>query len=113
MGGCAVADCKSNDRNNKNCCFDDKVSFFTFPKDEKRAKEWLVKCKRSDKTKYNNNDKVCSLHFDAKYFDKTSLPEQYNLPAKRRKLFDNAVPTLNLPTSLSTENKRTTLTSKW
>ena len=104
MGGCAVANCKSNTRKNKYLCNNEKLSFHKFPKNQKLAKLWWLKCRR--------NDRVCSLHFLPRDFDHSSPPEMYGLPAKKR-LYKNVVPSLNLPTKLSSTIKRISSASIW
>lgn len=51
------------------CCSDNQakgfahdVSFFTFPKDKKIAREWIRLCKRDDKFNVVNA-RICSKHF--------------------------------------------------
>ena len=113
MPSCAVVGCNRSTKHNKKLPDNEKLSFFTFPKDKKLAKTWWTKCKRKDKKKYNKNDTVCSLHFLPNDFKK-SIAEEYGLLCKKRTLQKNAVPSLNLPKTRSKKTiPRTTFTSKW
>ncbi|XP_034168273.2 uncharacterized protein si:dkey-250d21.1 [Pangasianodon hypophthalmus] len=81
---CAAADCKqSSDQRN--------VSFFRFPLDPERCKQWVGNCRRSDlQTKtpeyLHRNFKLCSRHFEASLIQKES--------ELRTVLKDGAVPTI-------------------
>ena len=113
MPHCAIATCKSLFIHNKKRQRDERLSFFTFPKNEELAKVWWIKCKRKDKKSHSESDRVCSLHFHPKDFVK-SLPELYGLPCLKRKLAADAIPSLHLPKASSSKSvrRRTTFTSK-
>ncbi|XP_044738949.1 zinc finger protein 271-like [Chrysoperla carnea] len=57
----------------KNSTIPKKVSMFRFPKDLERAREWLLKCNRTDLMnksglQLHNNYRLCGTHFENKMF---------------------------------------------
>lgn len=63
----------------------DGFRLYQFPKDEKRRKEWLIKCKR-DKWSPTPTSKICEVHFE---------DDQFRGPINRRRYLKNdAVPTI-------------------
>ncbi|KAJ0178868.1 hypothetical protein K1T71_005643 [Dendrolimus kikuchii] len=79
---CAVRDCKSSSRLNKN------LRFHQFPHTEDRCKRWIEACRRRDLVgKTCDNLKytyLCNLHFEKHMYGKKTLKKM-------------AVPTLLLP----------------
>ncbi|KRT85271.1 hypothetical protein AMK59_1375, partial [Oryctes borbonicus] len=68
MGGgymCAAPNCKNTYRNST-------LSFFRFPKDPERAKEWVLACGRTEFLKELNSlhysSRICGAHFDSSMF---------------------------------------------
>ena len=113
MPSCSVAECSNSSKHNRKLYGDEKLSFFTFPNDPKRAKIWWLKCKRKDKQTYNKNDTVCSKHFGPNDFV-SPLAEKYGLPWIQRRLCNTAIPSLNLPKTFSSKrNNRIANASKW
>ncbi|KAJ0169551.1 hypothetical protein K1T71_014736 [Dendrolimus kikuchii] len=86
MPTCAVNVCdkKSNTSNLEK----DGVTFHIFPKDTVLKKKWTQSCKRKRNWEPTRTSTICSVHFDRSQFQ--------SLANKRRKLIDNAVPTLFL-----------------
>ncbi|XP_066955579.1 uncharacterized protein [Macrobrachium rosenbergii] len=81
---CAVHNCTNSKQTRPD------LSFFRFPKDEDRCRQWIVKCCRPDlevkSTKYlYNNCRICSEHFEDSQFMNAIL---------KSKLLRNASPTL-------------------
>ncbi|CAH2083751.1 unnamed protein product [Euphydryas editha] len=79
---CAVRDCTSSSRINKD------LKFHQFPHTEERCKLWIDACRRFDlveKTPENlKNMYICSLHFQEQMYGKSSLKK-------------TAIPVLHLP----------------
>ena len=114
MPACAVASCRYRTKGHKNWNGDKRISFFSFPKDQKRAKIWWLKCKRKDKQNYGKHDCICSIHFQANDFVEDVLCKLYKLPIRKPRICNTAIPSLNLPSTFSRESKLTTRTStKW
>ncbi|XP_069670359.1 uncharacterized protein [Periplaneta americana] len=91
---CAVAVCQSVYKKTTN--YANKVSFFSFPKDEEIRKRWIVACKRQNK--FNpGTSRICSLHFKSEDFELNFRAQLLKIQPKRpRILKPTAVPTLNL-----------------
>ncbi|XP_068084279.1 zinc finger and BTB domain-containing protein 14 [Anabrus simplex] len=87
---CSAPNCRNNSNTNKD------ISFFSFPKDEQRAREWALHSRREDLLKknatyLNKNCTICSVHFEKMMF----------LNFLRNRLKPDAVPTLfNIPNPL-------------
>ena len=74
------------------------LSFYSFPKDQKLAREWIVKIRRDIGPHFqvNEHTKVCSLHFEANAYcsGTRKRPEEKKLTSlTHRKLKRDAVPT--------------------
>jgi THAP domain len=104
MVQCAIAECKSNQRD---CVKNKSLSFHKFPQNNKSlSKIWVLKCKRLDSVNVNNA-RVCSLHFSPQDFILDFRKELmgWNVP---NKLKPDAFPNVNLPaTSILKKNSRT------
>lgn len=50
MPGCAVATCKNFNRKTKGT----DIKYFSFPKNEDMAKQWITACRREDKINLKN-----------------------------------------------------------
>ena len=82
------------------------LSFFTFPKDPKICKEWIVRMGRAPRGKTSlfvptRNDRLCSAHFEDHCFKrdfKGEFQEQGAMEQgkrrRRKELVDGAVPTI-------------------
>ena len=83
----------------------EEVIFHFFPKDEVVKKKWIVFADRGEGWSPKRRSKICSLHFDRKFY----------LPAGR-KLKKNAVPTLRqgkFPLSVFTARRRVKVFTGW
>ncbi|KAK4886413.1 hypothetical protein RN001_002684 [Aquatica leii] len=101
---CAAPNCSNNSRTNTD------FSFFRFPKDHNRAKEWVISCRREDLINKTSsylyaNCKICSVHFE----------EQMFLNFLKNRLKPGAVPTLfdipNPPNRKTVKRKAPTIRS--
>lgn len=91
MSYCAVYGCKCTTKCKKKDRF---MSFFSFPfGDASLMSKWIVFCKRQD-FKPTKNNKICSIHFaeDAFVYQQSVL--QTTKFSYRRRLKNEAVPTL-------------------
>lgn len=95
MPNCAVFGCNNTNKNTKGT----QVKFYSFPKNNDLAQQWLQACCRKDKVNFKNAT-VCSHHFTE---DSLLKPLKHKLlnysPSKFRNLKPDAVPTINLPKS--------------
>lgn len=84
---CQAVNCDNREFNNK-------ISYFRFPKDKDRCLKWVANCKGEHLYKLtteqlNKSMRLCSEHFE---------DSQFNNPARKNRLVWNAVPTLfNIP----------------
>ncbi|XP_013174455.1 PREDICTED: THAP domain-containing protein 1-like [Papilio xuthus] len=85
MSSCAILWCGKNSR--FSCTKTDEVTFHRFPKDKAIKKKWIEATKR-DNWRPSNFSVICSRHF---------TEDCYHSIKPRRRLLDNAIPTLNLP----------------
>ena len=86
MHFCVVFGCKSNSMVDKS------VSFFGFPKDQGRLKDWIHYCKRDD-FKPTKHSKICSKHFTVQQFSRhPDTLAQLGYPGAKAALKDDAVP---------------------
>ncbi|XP_069364594.1 uncharacterized protein [Maniola hyperantus] len=84
--------CVNNNRKNKN------TSFFSYPKDSTRRHEWLKAVGREDLlTKLVDDKKRLQYRICEEHFNKSCI--KYSKNGTVKYLFDNAFPTLNLPTN--------------
>ncbi|XP_047142632.1 52 kDa repressor of the inhibitor of the protein kinase-like [Hydra vulgaris] len=87
---CAAINC--GNKSGKSC---KDISFFRFPKDEKRCKQWVINCRRKDLDKkdfvlLNKNFYLCSNHFENTMY--------YSTNNNGKRLLQSAVPTIfNIP----------------
>jgi len=101
---CSAINCNNNKRSNPG------LSFFHFPSDATRSKEWLQQCRRQDlldKTVsyLRRNCFVCSKHFEPEF-----LPKFCN---QRARLSPNATPTIfTFPNPCALPYKRAATTSE-
>lgn len=79
---CSVATCKSNSK--KALEGGEKLSFFSFPKEPKIAKEWIRKCYRKDKW-HISNKRICGKHFKPDDFEDELQARILNVQPKRLK----------------------------
>lgn len=97
--------CKKRKRGGKRCIaalcsntYEDGVSLFHFPKDEKLAKQWSTQVKktRADWKKPSKHSVLCSDHFEAGCFEQGPLlSAAFGLETKRRRVLKpDAVPTV-------------------
>ena len=86
---CAVALCPSPKNSS--------VSYHRFPKEKELRKKWIIACKRDDQFNPSTGN-VCSEHFLPSDFQHDLRGELLGLPLKRR-LNENAVPTLKISPS--------------
>ncbi|CAK1589753.1 unnamed protein product [Parnassius mnemosyne] len=83
--------CMNNTRKNKN------ISYFNYPKEYNRRQEWLKAVGREDLLPKLIDDKtrqqyrICEVHFEKSFI-------KFSKKRTVKYLFDNALPTLNLPT---------------
>ena len=94
---CAVVTCHSWAKKGRR---EEGLAFFRFPKDKALRTEWLHKCARGDKLNLDNTA-VCSKHFLAADYDPSYLVKRTLFPDMKPKLISGAVPSQNLPTSIS------------
>lgn len=85
MSHCGAINCQNNSRSHP------ELSFFRFPSNPERCRQWIQNCRREDlrsktTTYVSKNVRLCSLHFENHCF--------MNLQAERKKLVWNAIPTL-------------------
>ncbi|KAL7642553.1 UNVERIFIED_CONTAM: hypothetical protein RMT77_007114 [Armadillidium vulgare] len=92
MPTCAVSTC----RNTSSSIGNSGITFHPFPREEKRAMEWLIKCKRRDKGRASCTDRICSVHFEESCYERDFGHELLGKPPNR-KLKVTATPTRNLP----------------
>ncbi len=98
MPSCAVATCRNYQKSASNPT---SFSFHRFPKEPSIRKQWVIRCFRKDK--FNaNNCKICSNHFTTIDFENYSNSSQ-------KKLKKAAIPSVNLPTTLPTNENTTDL----
>lgn len=76
---CAVSSCKNYYY--KNPTPENKLSFFSFPKDKQRRDEWVHKCCRKDKFNVSTA-RICSDHFKPDDFE--GLYVQMGIPHKKQ-----------------------------
>ncbi|XP_075989841.1 uncharacterized protein LOC142985512 [Anticarsia gemmatalis] len=101
---CSILCCKS--RSVKNC----QIRFFSFPRDESIAKEWLKYCSPKINTKHA---RVCSKHFvPTDYFKSLRHILLNESPKKVRQLKADAVPSLHLEEALNSSQKHESLVKK-
>lgn len=98
---CAVYGC-----NNTNCgsCPATGINYYSFPKDKKKQKAWVVLCRRKDKFNVNSA-RVCSVHFNPEDY-KPNIDDffaSYGLENSRKKLLPGAVPSQHLPKKVQNE----------
>ena len=106
---CCVVGCRLNSSRGKNAKQDDdlrSVSFFSFPSDPCRRRQWIHALRRDQKTfTVTKNTTVCSLHFPPSAFHAglrrrtpgTSGVDTGAGATRRRKVVDDAVPTIFPP----------------
>ena len=91
---CAVFGCYSSYHKKEN------ITFHKFPKDEELKRQWIQLCKRADQINVKNA-RVCSLHFEPAAYKRNLMYELLGqpVPPSRVCLNEDAVPTLNMPSS--------------
>ena len=91
MPYCAAFGC--NSRLVKGCG----IHFFSFPKEEKRCKQWIYYCKRADFTEAKSFSTICSKHFSRSQYERDPLKmAELGYKDARPKLKDEAVPDIPL-----------------
>jgi len=95
---CFVPYCRSN--SNKKSAEEEKRRIFSPTKDPEMLQKWISAIKRSDKV-LDLKQKVCDLHFQAKYIVKEDVIILTNgqreiIPRTNWKLLPDAIPTENL-----------------
>ncbi|GAU99740.1 hypothetical protein RvY_10696 [Ramazzottius varieornatus] len=63
------------------------LSFFKFPRDEKRLKEWTRNIRRDKEP--NKHDRVCSKHFADRFFKRQCIKAQDNGGKQQRATLTN------------------------
>ncbi|KAL4152818.1 hypothetical protein QTP88_000651 [Uroleucon formosanum] len=99
---CAIATCDLYSGKTKKIGMTD-ISFHRFPKDPDVQKIWTLKCKRGDSWNPSKSY-ICSKHFKSEDFIRDLKSELMGNKTVRR-LKPGSIPTLNLPTCLSTETQ--------
>ncbi|XP_008178372.1 THAP domain-containing protein 4-like [Acyrthosiphon pisum] len=99
---CAIATCDLYSGKTKKIGMTD-ISFHRFPKDPDVQKIWTLKCKRGDSWNPSKSY-ICSKHFKSEDFVRDLKSELMGNKTVRR-LKPGSIPTLNLPTCLSTETQ--------
>ena len=96
-GNCSVATCTSSTggRSKKNG-----VSMFRFPKDKAIQAIWVHKCARQDFFSIQTGA-ICSEHFTEADYDPSYLVKRALVSGARPSLKPDAIPSKNLPSSLS------------
>lgn len=89
---CAAFNCKNGSNNNQKS--EKKVSFFSFPKDEKIRKVWTEKVRRKN-WKPSNSSRLCSDHFDDScYSQNLSVLHAIGWTASKLILNSDAIPNI-------------------
>ncbi|XP_018300820.1 uncharacterized protein [Mycetomoellerius zeteki] len=97
MSTCQVKTCKNDHRKKE---FRN-VHFYRFPKEKSLIVKWKEACGKENVNV--KNGRICSAHFDAVAYKESSWMRPllgYSPPQKRKLKFD-AIPTLNLGSSIS------------
>ncbi|XP_028139357.1 uncharacterized protein LOC114333628 isoform X4 [Diabrotica virgifera virgifera] len=106
---CSVAICKNNFyKKKKSADADQQIAFFTFPKNKKLEKIWIMRCRRKDEIK-TKTARVCSNHFKKDDFV-DDLYARVMGTRPKLKLKDGAIPSENLK-YLGDVSKQTTARS--
>ncbi|KYM75874.1 hypothetical protein ALC53_13939 [Atta colombica] len=97
MSTCQVKTCKNDHRKKE---FRN-VHFYRFPKEKTLMLKWKEACGKENVDV--KNGRICSAHFDAVAYKESSWmrPLLGYSPPQKRKLKSDAVPTLNLESSIS------------
>ncbi|KAG8333478.1 hypothetical protein J6590_000626 [Homalodisca vitripennis] len=90
---CVVAGCRNKRAETRNST-EDRVVYHRFPTDEGMYKQWIQRCRRSDKINYRYAS-VCSDHFTDEDYKRDLKAELLKITPKRL-LKPGAVPSLNL-----------------
>lgn len=100
MSTCAVFGCNNHFRSTKGT----DLKYYTFPKNEDLARQWMQACRRKDKVN-PKRARICSIHFKKECFFENLQHKmlQYS-PKNFRNLKDDAIPTLHLPNAVSNED---------
>ena len=97
MPGCSVPKCQNGTAARKPN--PDGVKFYSFPKDRGLALQWWHAIRRADSTLDEHTDpRVCSVHF--KPSDLINIP---NPGSRKRNINPDAIPSMLIPPSPSTE----------
>ncbi|CAK1585284.1 unnamed protein product [Parnassius mnemosyne] len=82
MVSCSILGCNSISQRKI-----DNITFYRFPKEANIINMWILAAGRTE-WQPEKNDRICSKHFESRYFRKTH---------KRTYLLPNAIPTLFIP----------------
>lgn len=96
MPNCAVYGCNNYSQKTKGTV----IKYYKFPSNVDLQNKWVNACKRLDKINLTNA-RICSEHFTQ---DSVYTPLKHTLlnykPTSFRNLKPDAIPTINLPTSI-------------
>ncbi|XP_018345655.1 PREDICTED: uncharacterized protein LOC108750606 [Trachymyrmex septentrionalis] len=106
MSTCQVKTCKNDHRKKE---FRN-VHFYRFPKEKALMLKWKEACGKENVDV--KNGRICSAHFDAVAYKESSWmrPLLGYSPPQKRKLKSDAVPTLNLESSISEDLDKSAIT---
>lgn len=106
MVNCAVVGCKNySDRKDG----DKNIRYYTFPKKLNIRNQWMKLCGRKDKFNVKNA-RICSIHFSEKDWKLEDV--LLDVSENKRRLKEDAIPSINLPVESSTSERQSRYNKK-